>query len=305
MFVLHQRFCKPSIYRPVGQYCFPLRVTARPLAAYVHFFAMSQSQATLRLEQTGAVARITLDRPEALNALTAALITDLLGALETAAAQPEVRCVVLTGAGRAFCAGQDLRDPAVTPENGRPKDLGAVIETGYKPLILRLRSMPVPTLAAVNGIAAGAGASLALACDLVIAQRSAVFVQAFSAVGLIPDSGATWALPRLTGRARALGLAMLGEKLSAERAEHIGLIWACVDDDAFDARTNALAERLAALPTRALVRARQLIDAGSASGLGQALDAEAAAQRELGFAADYAEGVAAFVQKRRARFTDR
>lgn len=251
------------------------------------------------------MARITLDRPEALNALTAALITDLLGALETAAAQPEVRCVVLTGAGRAFCAGQDLRDPAVIPENGRPKDLGAVIETGYKPLILRLRSMPVPTLAAVNGIAAGAGASLALACDLVIAQRSAVFVQAFSAVGLIPDSGATWALPRLTGRARALGLAMLGEKLSAERAEHIGLIWACVDDDAFDARTNALAERLAALPTRALVRARQLIDAGSASGLGQALDAEAAAQRELGFAADYAEGVAAFVQKRRARFTDR
>ena len=267
---------------------------------------MSQTQASaLRVVQSGAVTRITLDRPEALNALTAALIGDLVRTLDAAAALPEVRCVVLTGSGRAFCAGQDLRDPAVAPDGGAPKDLGAVIETGYKPLILRLRSMPVPTLAAVNGIAAGAGASLALACDLVVARRSAAFVQAFSAIGLIPDSGATWALPRLTGRARALGLAMLGEKLSAERAEQIGLIWACVDDDAFDAHTNALAERLAALPTRALVRTRQLIDAGLASGLEQALGAEAAAQSELGFGADYAEGVAAFAQKRPARFTDR
>lgn len=266
---------------------------------------MSQTQAALRVEQTGSVARITLDRPDALNALTASLIADLIRTLDAVAAQPEVRCLVLTGAGRAFCAGQDLRDPAVAPDGGAPKDLGAVVETGYKPLILRLRSMPVPTLAAVNGVAAGAGASLALACDLVVARRGAAFVQAFSAIGLIPDGGATWALPRTAGRACALGLAMLGEKLSAERAERMGLIWACVDDEAFDAQANALAERLAALPTRALVRTRQLIDAGLGGTLDQALDAEAAAQRELGFAADYAEGVAAFANKRAPRFTDR
>ncbi len=259
----------------------------------------------LRIETIGRVARITLDRPDALNALTAQLIADLIGALDAVAAQPEVRCLVLTGTGRAFCAGQDLRDPAVAPDGSAPKDLGAIIETGYKPLVLRLRSMPMPTLAAVNGVAAGAGASVALACDLVVARRGAAFVQAFSAIGLIPDSGATWNLPRLAGRARALGLALLGDKLGAERAEQMGLIWAAVDDTAFDDEVTRLSERLAALPTRALVRTRALVDAGLRSTLEQALDAEAAAQRELGFAADYAEGVAAFAQKRAPRFADR
>jgi 2-(1,2-epoxy-1,2-dihydrophenyl)acetyl-CoA isomerase len=265
---------------------------------------MSHTQTALRVDQTESVVRITLDRPDALNALSGALMAELLHVLDAVASRAAVRCVVLTGAGRAFCVGQDLRDPAVAPD-GTPKDLGAVIETGYKPLVLRLRSMPVPTLAAVNGIAAGAGASLALACDLVVARRSAIFVQAFSGIGLIPDSGATWALPRLVGRAQAVGLAMLGEKISAERAEQIGLIWSSVEDDMFDDAVSQLSDRLAALPTRALVRARELIDAGSCSTLGQALDAEAAAQRELGFAADYAEGVAAFKQKRQPRFTDR
>jgi 2-(1,2-epoxy-1,2-dihydrophenyl)acetyl-CoA isomerase len=262
---------------------------------------MSHTQTALRVDQTESVVRITLDRPDALNALSGALMAELLHVLDAVASRAAVRCVVLTGAGRAFCVGQDLRDPAVAPD-GTPKDLGAVIETGYKPLVLRLRSMPVPTLAAVNGIAAGAGASLALACDLVVARRSAIFVQAFSGIGLIPDSGATWAL---VGRAQAVGLAMLGEKISAERAEQIGLIWSSVEDDMFDDAVSHLSDRLAALPTRALVRARELIDAGSCSTLGQALDAEAAAQRELGFAADYAEGVAAFKQKRQPRFTDR
>ncbi|MHB1668607.1 MAG: enoyl-CoA hydratase-related protein [Thiomonas sp.] len=267
---------------------------------------MSQTHAShLSIDQQGAVLTLTLNRPESLNSLTAVLVADLLRALDDAAAQPDVRCVVFTGAGRAFCAGQDLKDPAVVSDGPTPKDLGAVVGSNYKPLVLRLRSMPVPTLAAVNGVAAGAGASLALTCDMVVARRSAAFIQAFSAIGLIPDSGATWLLPRLVGRARALGLAMLGDKLSAEEAQRIGLIWACVDDDAFDAQVGVLAQRLASLPTKVLVRTRQLLDQGLTSPLEQALDAEAAAQRELGFAADYVEGLAAFAQKRAPRFTDR
>lgn len=259
----------------------------------------------LLVEQHGPVLRLTLNRPDALNALTTELLAALTAALDAAAAQADVRCVVLTGAGRAFCAGQDLRDPAVAPGGNAPKDLSEIITQAYKPLLLCLRDMPVPTLAAVNGVAAGAGAALALACDITVARRGANFIQAFSAIGLIPDSGSTWALPHLVGRARALGLAMLGEKLGAERAEQMGLIWAAVDDAAFDGEVTRLSDKLAALPTRALVRTRELVDAGMGSTLEQALDAEAAAQRDLGFAADYAEGVAAFAAKRAPRFTDR
>jgi len=267
---------------------------------------MSETQYPgLCIETIGSVARITLDRPEALNAMTAQLIANLKQALDVVAARPDVRCLVLTGAGRGFCAGQDLREPAVAPTGSQAKDLGVLIETGYKPLVLRLRSMPVPTIAAVNGIAAGAGVSLALACDLVVARRSAALIQSFTSIGLIPDSGATWNLPRVAGRARALGLALLGEKLSAERAEQMGIIWAAVDDAEFDDVVSRLAQRLSTLSTPALIRTRTLIDAGLNSSLEQALDAEAAAQRELGFAADYAEGVAAFAQKRAPHFTDR
>ena len=264
----------------------------------------SPDAAVLLCEREGAVLTLRLNRPEALNALNGELCAALLRDLDGAAADPQVRCVVLAGAGRAFCAGQDLRDPAVAPGDGA-KDLGEVVATRYRPLVLRLRSMPVPTLAAVGGIAAGAGAALALMCDLVLARRSASFVQAFASIALVPDSGSTWVLPRLVGRARALGMTLLGERIPASQAEQSGLIWKCVDDEAFDAEVGTLAARLAAQPMRALARTRELLDAGATGSLEQALDAEAAAQRELGFAADYAQGVAAFAHKRSPRFTDR
>ena len=258
----------------------------------------------LLCEREGGVLTLRLNRPQAMNALDGALCEALLRELDAAATDERVRCVVLAGAGRAFCAGQDLRDPAVAP-GGAPKDLGDVVLSRYRPLVLRLRSMPVPTMAAVGGVAAGAGAALALMCDVVLARHSASFVQAFAGIALIPDSGSTWLLGRLVGRARALGLALLGDKLPAAQAEAWGLIWKCVDDEGFESEVASLAARLAAQPSRALVRTRALIDAGAACELEQALEAEAKAQRDLGFAADYAEGVAAFAQKRSPRFTDR
>jgi 2-(1,2-epoxy-1,2-dihydrophenyl)acetyl-CoA isomerase len=219
-----------------------------------------------------------------------------------------VRCVVLTGAGRAFCAGQDLSDPLVAPDPapGAPaKDLSVMIERFYTPLVRRLRSMPVPVVAAVNGVAAGAGANLALNCDIVIAARSASFIQAFSKIGLVPDTGGTWLLPRLVGRAQALGLALLGDKLGAEQAERMGLIWQCVDDVALQDQAQALAQRLAAMPSKALAMTRQAIDAAGMMPMEQALENEMALQRELGRAHDYLEGVAAFAAKRAPAFSDR
>jgi 2-(1,2-epoxy-1,2-dihydrophenyl)acetyl-CoA isomerase len=256
--------------------------------------------------QADGVCTLTLNRPDALNSLAAPMHAELLAALERAAGDASVRCVVLTGAGRAFCAGQDLADPLVSPEPGAPpKDLGRVITTCYTPIVRRLRSMPVPVIAAVNGVAAGAGANLALACDLVVAARSASFIQAFAKIGLIPDTGGTWFLPRLVGRARALGLALLGEKLGAEEAARIGLIWACIDDVDLPANVAALARRLAAMPTRGLAATRLALDAGQQSTLDEALAEEARVQSVQGAAADYAEGVAAFLAKRAPRFTDR
>jgi 2-(1,2-epoxy-1,2-dihydrophenyl)acetyl-CoA isomerase len=260
--------------------------------------------ALVLVEQQDAVCTITLNRPEALNSFTGEMHRQLLAALEAAAADMQVRCVVLTGAGRGFCAGQDLSDPAVAP-GGEPKDLGEVIAATYTPLLRRLRSMPVPVIAAVNGVAAGAGANLALACDLVVAARSASFIQAFAKIGLVPDTGGTWLLPRLVGRARALGLAMLGDKLPAEQAQALGLIWECVDDGELAGRVQSLARRLAGMPTRALAATRAAMDAAQGMDLEQALAEEARLQRELGFAHDYLEGVAAFMAKRAPTFTDR
>lgn len=270
---------------------------------------MSESPDSLVLSsQRGAVRTLTLNRPAALNSFTTEMHRALLAELDAAAADPLVRCVVLTGAGRGFCAGQDLADPAVAPDltpGAPPKDLGAMIEQHYGPLLRRLRTMPVPVVAAVNGVAAGAGANIALACDLVLAGRSASFIQAFAKIGLIPDSGGTWLLPRLAGRARALGLALLGDKLPAAEAERLGLIWRCVDDAALADETHALAERLAAMPTRALVQTRLAMDAAQSLSLDEALEAEARLQGELGAAHDYLEGVAAFLAKRAPQFTDR
>lgn len=255
-----------------------------------------------------AVRTIALNRPAQLNSFTGELHQQLLAALQAAADDASVRCVVLTGAGRAFCAGQDLADPEVAPDpapGAAPKDLSVAIERHYVPLLLRLRSMPVPVVAMVNGVAAGAGASIALACDLVVAARSASFIQAFSKIGLVPDSGGTWLLPRLVGRAQALGLALLGDKLPAEEAARIGLIWRSVPDDELAASAQALAARLAGMPTQALVAIRGALDAGAQSDFEGALKHEAALQRTLGFAHDYQEGVQAFAQKRAPRFTDR
>jgi 2-(1,2-epoxy-1,2-dihydrophenyl)acetyl-CoA isomerase len=265
-------------------------------------------EALVLVSQAGCVRTLTLNRPSALNSFTSAMHGELLTALDDAADDTEVRCVVLTGAGRGFCAGQDLADPMVAPDptpGAPPKDLGRTIELLYKPLVRRLRSMPVPVVAAVNGVAAGAGANLALNCDLVVAARSASFIQAFAKIGLVPDTGGTWLLPRLVGRARAMGLALLGDKLSAADAERIGLIWTCVEDLALQDEAASLAQRLAAMPVKALVASRKAIDGAQQLTLDEALDEEALVQAELGFAHDYQEGVAAFGAKRSPQFTDR
>ena len=205
------------------------------------------------VSSAAAVTTLTLNRPLALNSFTTAMHKELLQALNAAADDTSVRCVVITGQGRAFCAGQDLGDLAAAPG----MDLGDLIAGHYKPLLQRLQSMPVPVMAAVNGVAAGAGANLALCCDLVVAGRSASFIQAFSKIGLVPDTGGTWLLPRLVGQARALGLAMLGDKVPATDAAAMGMIWQCVDDDALQVTVHALAERLARMPTAALVATRK------------------------------------------------
>jgi 2-(1,2-epoxy-1,2-dihydrophenyl)acetyl-CoA isomerase len=249
------------------------------------------------------IARLTLNRPERLNSFNTQMhgeVRAALGALGTAGA----RVLVLTGAGRGFCAGQDLGDRAVAP-GAAPPDLAASIEQYYKPLVLALRALPMPVIAAVNGVAAGAGANIALACDLVIAARSASFVQAFSKLGLVPDSGGTWFLPRLVGNARALGLTLLGEKLSAEQAAAWGLIWRCVEDQELAGVVDGLARDLAAAPTRGLARTKEAIYGSWSRDLAAQLDVERDFQGELGRSADYAEGVAAFTGKRTPRFTGR
>ena len=248
----------------------------------------------------GDVLTLTLNRPSALNSFTGAMHLALRALLDAAAADAKVRCVVLTGAGRGFCAGQDLSDPEMAAG-----DVGSIVERYYKPLALRIRSMPVPVIAMVNGVAAGAGANIALGCDMVIAARSASFIQAFSKIGLVPDGGGTWLLPRLVGRARALGLAMTGAKLPAEEAQAIGLIWRCVDDAALLDVTTALASQLAAMPSRALAATRAILDDAMPMGYADALSQEARVQGEMAAAADYAEGVAAFLGKRAAVFRDR
>ena len=247
------------------------------------------------------VGRITLNRPDKLNSFTAKMHAELRAAL--ARLGPDgARVLVLTGAGRGFCAGQDLGDRAVAPAGTRP-DLGESIESNYKPLMLALRDLPMPVVAAVNGVAAGAGANIALACDIVIATRSASFIQSFSKLGLVPDCGGTWILPQLVGSARARGLALLGDKLPAEQAAAWGLIWRVVDDAEFSVAVETLAAQLAVAPTRGLVRTKQALHASSGRTFEQAIDAERDLQRELGWSDDYAEGVAAFTAKRTPRFT--
>ena len=262
------------------------------------------SEALVLVTTQGAIRTLTLNRPAALNSFTAAMHRELRAALDAAAADDAVRCVVLTGAGRGVSAGQDLNDEGMG-NDGSPADVEAVVERHYKPLALRIRSMPVPVVAMVNGVAAGAGANIALGCDLVIAAKSASFIQAFSKIGLVPDGGGTWLLPRLVGRARALGLAMTGDKLAADEAAAMGMIWRCVDDAVLPETTMALAAKLAQLPSAALAATRRVIDDAVAMDFSQALSNEARVQGEMSRAGDFAEGVAAFLQKRPAVFKDR
>ena len=263
------------------------------------------SELVLRQQKAG-VRTLTLNRPQALNSFTGALHDALLTELRDAAADDSVRCLVLTGAGRGFCAGQDLSDPEIAPgDSASAPDVGNVIERRYKPLVEALVAFPAPVIAAVNGVAAGAGANLALNCDIVVAARSASFLQAFSKIGLVPDVGGTWLLPRAVGRPRAMALAMLAEKLPAEEAERFGMIWRCVDDAALAAEVQALGERLAAMPTAALVAARRAIAASSGLTLAEAISMEGEMQARLGRAHDFREGVAAFFAKRTPVFKDR
>jgi 2-(1,2-epoxy-1,2-dihydrophenyl)acetyl-CoA isomerase len=257
---------------------------------------------TVRLDVADGVATLTLNRPERLNSFTVAMHGEVRAALDAAVADASVRCLLLTGAGRGFCAGQDLADRAVAPGSDA-LDLGASIENYYKPMLLRLRRLRMPTVCAVNGVAAGAGANIPFACDLVIAAKSASFIQSFSKLGLVPDCGGTWWLPRLVGPARAMGLALLGDKLSATQAEAWALIWRSVEDDELMPTALAAARQLAAGPTRSYVRTREAMEASLKLSFEDALDLERDFQRELGCSADYREGVMAFMEKRAPRFS--
>ena len=245
------------------------------------------------------VLRITLNRPDSLNAFIAAMHADLAAAMARAESEAAVRCVLITGAGRGFCAGQDLSERDM---NAADIDLGAGLEARYNPLVKRMRALDKPVVCAVNGVAAGAGANFALACDLVIAARSASFIQAFVKIGLVPDCGGSYFLPRLAGMQRAMALAMTGDRLSAEDAERWGLIWKCVDDAQLKAESEQLTRQLASGPTRSLGLIKKAMYASAGNTLAAQLDLERDLQREVGRGKDYREGVRAFLEKRKPQF---
>jgi 2-(1,2-epoxy-1,2-dihydrophenyl)acetyl-CoA isomerase len=247
------------------------------------------------------VLSLTLNRPDKLNAFNPEMHRLLREALEEARDEPGVRAVLLTGSGGGFCAGQDLSERNVGAD-AAPIDLSVSLGSNYNPLVRRLRALPKPVVCAVNGVAAGAGANIALACDIVLAARSASFVQSFSRLGLVPDSGGTYFLPRLVGSARAMGLALLGERLSAEEAERWGLIWKAVEDERLVEEATGIAQTLAAGPTKGYGLIKQAIQASAGNSLDAQLDLERDLQREAGFSEDYREGVAAFMQKRKPQY---
>jgi 2-(1,2-epoxy-1,2-dihydrophenyl)acetyl-CoA isomerase len=255
-------------------------------------------------ERADGVATITLNRPDKLNAFTTELHRALAAALDTVEGDETIRAVMLTGAGRGFCAGQDLAERAAIIAGGKVEG-GKALETWYNPLVRRLRRLEKPVVCAVNGVAAGAGANIALACDIVLAARSASFIQAFCRIGLVPDAGGSYVLPRLVGMARASALTLLGDKLPAEQAAAWGLIWRVVDDDALVAEATALAQHLARQPTRALALIKQALNASFANTLDEQLDLERALQMKAAATDDFREGVAAFLEKRPANFTGR
>jgi 2-(1,2-epoxy-1,2-dihydrophenyl)acetyl-CoA isomerase len=249
----------------------------------------------------GAVMRITLNRPEKLNAFNPDLHQGLAAAMARAESESAVRCVLITGAGRGFCAGADLTQRDLN--SGAPIDLGAGLDAWYNPLVKRMRALPKPVVCAVNGVAAGAGANFALACDIVFAARSASFIQAFVRIGLVPDCGGTYFLPRLAGMQRAMALAMTGDRLSAEDAERFGLIWKCVDDAQLAPEAERFTRALASGPTRSLGLIKKALYDSEGNSLAAQLDLERDLQREVGRGSDYREGVSAFLEKRKPAFT--
>ncbi len=256
---------------------------------------------TILTDISDGVFTLTLNRPDSLNSFNTVMHAEVRQAIESAESNPEVRALVLTASGRGFCAGQDLSDRAVKP-GGDPVDLGASIDSYYNPLVRKLRSLAMPVICGVNGVAAGAGANIALACDIVIAARSASFIQPFCNIGLVPDSGGTYILPRLLGTARATALTMLGEKLPAEKAADWGLIWQVVDDSELADTIAALGARMAKMPTRGLASIKKAINASGGNDLDTQLEVERDLQREMGYSEDYREGVAAFLEKRKPTF---
>jgi len=254
---------------------------------------------TIRYAEEGGIATVTLDRPEVMNALNRAMRAEITEAVMRAAAT--ARVIVLTGTGRAFSSGQDLADPSL----GADFDVGRVLAEEYEPMLRAIVAARVPVIAAVNGTAAGAGANLALAADVVIAAESAAFIQAFTRIGLIPDAGGTWILPRTVGLARAMGAALFAEKITARQAADWGMIWEAVPDAGFEAHWRARAAALAAGPGEALARVKIALRAALGNGLDDQLALEAQLQGECGATADFREGVAAFLEKRPARFTGR
>jgi 2-(1,2-epoxy-1,2-dihydrophenyl)acetyl-CoA isomerase len=255
------------------------------------------------IEQRAGYRVITFNRPDRLNAFNEAMHDALRATLAEAEADESCRALLITGAGRGFCTGQDLSDRLAKP--GENIVLGGTLEAHYNPFVRKLRALPFPVVAAVNGVAAGAGCNIALACDIVLAARSASFIQSFARVGLVPDSGGTWTLPRLVGDARARGLALTAEPLPAEKAEAWGLIWKCVDDVALASEAQKLCEHFAAAPTQGLALIKQALNASAGNTLDAQLDLERDLQRAASLTPDYAEGVRAFMEKRKPNFTGR
>jgi 2-(1,2-epoxy-1,2-dihydrophenyl)acetyl-CoA isomerase len=260
------------------------------------------SDASILSQRDGAIVRLTLNRPDRLNALTLAMLGELSDALSDIDGNDEVRAVILTGAGRGFCAGQDLNDHAAIDDT---RAIRSVVERHYNPVVRQIRALRQPVIAAVNGVAAGAGASLALACDITIATASAKFSSAFVNIGLIPDAGGSYFLPRLVGQARALGLALLGDTIEAKVAADWGLIWKSVPDADFDAEIDAMAKRLSDMPTIAIGLIKQAINLSGHHSLEQQLATEAELQAQAAETEDYQEGRAAFLEKRKPRFFGR
>jgi 2-(1,2-epoxy-1,2-dihydrophenyl)acetyl-CoA isomerase len=256
---------------------------------------------TIKFNVDSGVATLTLNRPDRLNSFNTEMHEEVRTAMKQVNKDTSIRCLLLTANGRGFCAGQDLSDRAVSADSG-PPDLGESVEKYYNPLIESIMGLPKPVICAVNGVAAGAGASIALACDIVLAARSANFIQVFCKIGLVPDSGGTWNLPRAVGLVRAKGLALLGDKLPAEQAEEWGMIWRCVDDEDLQTEAKRLAAHLATQPTRGLGMIKKLLRESSDNTLTEQLELEKNAMRELGQSDDYREGVAAFMEKRPPEF---